>query len=98
MSFPLFLRGMLLVLVVFAITTYVVTQSLWTTVINTALCAVLVQAGYFVGVLVMVWRSRGSRTGETTAPEAEANQASKTDGEPSRPGSRVTGTPRSGQL
>jgi exopolysaccharide production repressor protein len=57
MSFVLFLRGFLGALVVFAIVTYVVTQSLWTTLINTAICAVIIQTGYFLAVLAMVWRS-----------------------------------------
>jgi exopolysaccharide production repressor protein len=75
MSFVLFLRGFIGVLIVFAIVTYVATQSLWTTVINTAICAVIIQAGYFVAVLVMVWRSpeRGAvrePTRKETAPAA----------------------------
>jgi exopolysaccharide production repressor protein len=59
MSFLLFLRGAIGVLLVFAITTYVVTQSLWTTFIQTMICAVLLQIGYFAAVLFLVWRSAG---------------------------------------
>lgn len=55
MSFVLFLRGFIGALVVFAIVTYVATQSLRTTLINTAICAVVIQAGYFVAVLAMIW-------------------------------------------
>lgn len=57
MSFVLFLRGFIGVVAVFAIVTYVATQSLWTTLINTAICAVIIQAGYFLVVLAMIWRS-----------------------------------------
>lgn len=57
MSFLLFLRGFIAVLVVFAIVTYVATQSVWTTLLHTVICAVIIQVGYFLAVLVMVWRS-----------------------------------------
>lgn len=57
MSFVLFFRGMLAVLLVFAATTYFVSDSAWTALWQTAVCAVLLQVGYFVGVLFMIWRS-----------------------------------------
>jgi exopolysaccharide production regulatory protein len=64
MSLPRFLFGMLGVLVVFAVATYAATQSIWTTFIQTLLCAVLIQLGYFAAVLFMVWRSADSKQGE----------------------------------
>ncbi|WP_157019521.1 exopolysaccharide production repressor protein [Mesorhizobium xinjiangense] len=68
MSIPLFLRGFLAVLAVFALTTYIATQSLWTTLVQTLICAVLIQFGYFVAVLFMIWRS-GTRPGGDDADE-----------------------------
>jgi 1,4-dihydroxy-2-naphthoate octaprenyltransferase len=47
MSFLLFFRGMIATLVVFAIATFALTQSAWTTFVSTAICAVTIQVGYF---------------------------------------------------
>lgn len=69
MSFPLFLRGFVIVLVVFAVTTYLFTGSLWTTFIQTVICAVLIQVGYFGAVLFMVWRSAGPQKAEAQKSE-----------------------------
>ncbi len=61
---PRALISMLAVLVVFAVVTYVLNGSLATTAWQTALCAVILQAGYFVGLLFLVRRERQAR--ETT--------------------------------
>ncbi|WP_432422031.1 exopolysaccharide production repressor protein [Rhizobium tropici] len=37
------------------------TNSLWTTFVETIICAVLLQTGYFLGVLYLVWKERRSR-------------------------------------
>ena len=58
MSFLLFLRGYVGALLAFAMMTYVVTGSLWTTFVQTAICAVLIQIGYFAGIVFLVWRRR----------------------------------------
>ncbi|MBB3569909.1 exopolysaccharide production repressor protein [Rhizobium sp. BK491] len=50
--------SMLGTLIVFAIATYFLTNSLSTTLIETAICAVLLQIGYFLGVLYLVWKER----------------------------------------
>jgi exopolysaccharide production repressor protein len=94
MSFLLFLRGLVVVLLVFAITTYVITQSLWTTLIQTVICAVLLQVGYFVAVLFLVWRSAGRPEAEETAKNETLQNLPKEDqtGEVSR----LPGVPRSG--
>lgn len=63
MSFLLFLRGLIGVLVVFAIATYAITQSAWTTFINTLICAVIIQVGYFIAILFMVGRSKPTAKG-----------------------------------
>lgn len=76
MSFLLFLRGFVISLIAFAVANYAITQSLRTTVVNTVICAVLIQLGYFVAILFMVWRSGapgkrgdGASSGETAAAE-----------------------------
>ena len=58
MSFPRFLMGMLGALAAFAIFTFAATQSLWTTVWQTLVCAVLIQIGYFGAVLMLVSRQK----------------------------------------
>ena len=68
MSFLLFLRGLIGVLVVFAIATYAITQSAWTTFINTLICAVIIQVGYFIAILFMVGRTKpAARSAEAVA-------------------------------
>jgi exopolysaccharide production repressor protein len=88
MSFLLFLRGLIGMLLVFAITTYVVTQSFWTTFIQTVVCAVLAQIGYFAAVLFLVWRSADTRKNETV-------EGSPTRDQPSGKVGRLPGGPRS---
>lgn len=58
MSFSLFLRGFLVAIAIFAVVTYFLTQSIWTTVINTIICAALIQIGYVIGILWMVARTK----------------------------------------
>ena len=72
MPFVLFLRGFIGVLVVFAIANYLITQSVWTTLVNTVICAVLIQLGYFVAILFVVWRSG--------APGKQAEKVSRSEG------------------
>lgn len=78
MSLPRFLLGMLGVLVVFAVATYVATQSIWTTFIQTLLCAVLIQLGYFAAVLFMVWRGKDREQDQASsaAPQNSADEKS----------------------
>ena len=91
MSFTLFLRGFILVVAVFATTTYVITGSLWTTLIQTVICAVVIQIGYFAAVLFKVWRSRGKADAafkDETAPDDDEQPASKIAARvPTKPGS-----------
>lgn len=95
MSFLLFLRGFIGVLVVFAIATYAVTQSPWTTVINTVICAVILQAGYFLAVLALVWRPSGrNRQGDAVARSETIQTAAKED-RPAGKAARLPGVPRS---
>jgi exopolysaccharide production repressor protein len=57
-SFLLFLRGLIGALVVFAIVTYLMTHSLWTTFIHTVICGILIQIGYFAAILFLVRRAK----------------------------------------
>lgn len=75
MPFVLFLRGLVLVLIAFAITSYVITGSLWTTLVQTVICALLIQVGYFIAVLFLVWR------GDKKSPDIGGVQA----GDPAKP-------------
>lgn len=72
MSFSLFLRGFLVAIAIFAVVTYILTQSFWTTAINTAICAVLIQIGYVVAVLWMVGRTRSAPSGDAHDQRTEA--------------------------
>jgi exopolysaccharide production repressor protein len=93
MSFLLFLRGFIGVLVVFAIANYLVTQSFWTTFLHTLICAVLLQIGYFAAVLFLVWRSAGQQNGEETA--AKSDTLPKEDHPTRQVVRRLPGVPRS---
>lgn len=45
-------------LLVFAIATYLLNGSLYTTFIQTLMCLVIIQIGYFVGILILVAREK----------------------------------------
>lgn len=63
---PRFIVSMIGALLAFAIATYFMTHSLSTTLIQTVICAILIQIGYFVGVLLLAHRearARGNSTG-----------------------------------
>jgi exopolysaccharide production repressor protein len=90
MSFPLFLRGFIGLLLVFAATTYLITGSAWTTFIETVVVAVLVQIGYFAAVFFLVWRvartrksSSGAVATETVQPLPKDEQVGRLPGAPS---------------
>jgi exopolysaccharide production repressor protein len=96
MSFLLFLRGLVGVLLVFALTSYFLTQSLWTTFIQTVICAILIQLGYFAAVLFMVWRGDGrSSQGSSEAGETPSDKAAGTEGTAPAKTGRLPGVPRS---
>lgn len=96
MSFVLFLRGLVGVLLVFAITTYVITQSLWTAFVQTLICAVLLQIGYFAAVLFLVWRSADKPKDEERAAKVEVLQELPKEDQPAGKVSQLPGMPRSG--
>ncbi|MFS8046203.1 exopolysaccharide production repressor protein [Rhizobium sp. BR 314] len=78
--------SMLGTLAVFAIATYFLTNSLATTLIETAICAVLLQVGYFIGVLYLVWKERKARDASLSEDKASA---------PVGEDAKVTGIPAS---
>ncbi|MBR2689786.1 MAG: exopolysaccharide production repressor protein [Aquamicrobium sp.] len=95
MSFLLFLRGFIAVLVAFAVASYAITQSAWTTFIQTLICAVIIQVGYFIAILFMVWRSgETGKRGETLA-RGENAAASATDIQPKGETAQMPGVGRS---
>ncbi|MDO1584174.1 exopolysaccharide production repressor protein [Rhizobium oryzicola] len=58
---PRALFSMLVVLVVFAISTYLLYGSFWSTVLQTILCAIILQVGYFLAVVFLVRREHALR-------------------------------------
>lgn len=58
---PRFFLSMAIALVAFAIVTYLSTGSIVTTAIQTVICAVLIQVGYFLATLYLVWRTAKQR-------------------------------------
>ncbi len=58
---PRFLLSMSVALVAFAVVTYISTRSIATTAIQTLICAALIQVGYFLATLYLVWRTAKAR-------------------------------------
>ena len=95
MSFPLFLRGFVGLLLVFAATTYVITGSAWTTFIETLVVAVLVQIGYFAAVLFLVWRAAKTQKSRMGAVAIETMQTLPKDEQAAASVSHLSSAPRS---
>lgn len=93
MPFPLFFRGFVITLVVFAVASYAITHSISATIINTVICAVLVQVGYFAAVLLMVWRSGAPNKSKIDSTGREPNLAE--DGKPEGKAAPLPGVGRS---
>jgi exopolysaccharide production repressor protein len=77
MGAPRVFVGMFGTLVVFAIATYFITGSLTTTVVETIAAAILLQIGYFVMVVFLVWKAAGTQTmkaGSDTSTGANASE------------------------
>lgn len=77
MRFAKFLVGMLSVLIAFAVMTYMMSNSIWTTVVETLICAVLIQIGYFGAVLFLVMRERARNAGKRKPLPGEETSAQK---------------------
>ena len=74
---PRFFLSMAIVLVAFAAVTYASTGSVATTAIQTLICAVLIQVGYFLAVLYLTWRAAKARK-DTAEPGQLATDLEKT--------------------
>ncbi len=73
--------SMLGALGVFAIGTFLLTGSVWTTTWQTLVCAVLLQAGYFVTVLALVIKEGRDRR-KMTQGQSAASASAGEDKEP----------------
>jgi exopolysaccharide production repressor protein len=73
--------SMLGALAVFAIVTFLLTGSAWTTAWQTLACAVLLQAGYFVTVLALVIKE-GKNRRKMTQGQSAASAAAGEEKEP----------------
>ena len=60
------------VLIVFAVSAYLITDSLYSAFIQTLICAVLLQVGYFIGILYLVRRERKLREERIPSEAASA--------------------------
>ncbi|MDK1492648.1 exopolysaccharide production repressor protein [Sinorhizobium sp. 7-81] len=58
---PRVFASMIGALVAFAIATYILNGSLISTAIQTLICAVLMQVGYFIAVVFLVWKEARAR-------------------------------------
>ncbi|KQS83049.1 MULTISPECIES: exopolysaccharide production repressor protein [unclassified Rhizobium] len=67
------------VLVVFAAVTFFLTGSAWTTAWQTVACAVLIQIGYFIGVMILVARTNRDRRNAARLQNAVASTAEDKD-------------------
>ena len=66
---------MLLALSAFAIAMYWLTGSAWTALVQTLVCALIIQVGYFIGVLFPVWRSGNvAKDGRRLDQQADAHK------------------------
>ena len=81
---PRVLVSMIGTLAFFAIVTYFITQSLSMTFLETALCAILLQIGYFSGVLFLVRSAEKSRrdalNGASVASDVVPNRSDEKSG------------------
>ncbi|WJH41037.1 exopolysaccharide production repressor protein [Aliirhizobium terrae] len=70
--------SMMAVLIVFAVAAYLTTGSLLTALGQTLLCAIILQVGYFVGVLYLVHREK-SGAGKDRNPDVHSSRQIKED-------------------
>ncbi len=68
--------SMISVLVVFAIAAYLMTGSFVTALVETILCAIILQVGYFIGVLYLVRREKEGAKSDGTPDLRSTSQSS----------------------
>lgn len=69
MKFQRFLIGFIAVLLLFGIVTYVLSQNIWTTLVQTLICAFVIQLGYFLIIVAMVKIRRRRSSSQSNAEE-----------------------------
>lgn len=68
---PRVFASMIGVLLTFAVATYWITGSVYTTFLETVLCAIILQVGYFIGVLFLVGREHARRREKAPAAKVD---------------------------
>ena len=74
---PRFFLSMLFTLLAFAVVSYIATGSIVTALIQTVICAVLIQIGYFLVMLYLVWRTARARQAEAGSRAPGKDEAEK---------------------
>lgn len=69
---PRVFASMIGTLAVFAVAAYVMTGSFWAALLETILCAVILQVGYFIGILYLVRREKQSEAATRSADGSAA--------------------------
>jgi exopolysaccharide production repressor protein len=77
---PRVLISMTIVLLVFAVSAFFISGSVYTAVIHTLICAVILQVGYFIGVLYLVSREKKQREQSLSREAAAAKKDNRRDG------------------
>jgi exopolysaccharide production repressor protein len=70
--------SMMAVLIVFAVAAYLTTGSLLTALGETLLCAIILQVGYFIGVVYLVHREK-TGAGQDRNPDIRSSRQAKDD-------------------
>ncbi|MCG5478982.1 exopolysaccharide production repressor protein [Sinorhizobium alkalisoli] len=91
---PRFFVSMLGALVAFAIATYYLTGSFASTAVQTLICAVLIQVGYFFGVLFLIWKEARERRKLSPTIQAAATEAATEEKQSAKFSLRRVGRPR----
>lgn len=78
------------VLIVFATATFLLTGSAWTTAWQTIACAVLIQVGYFIGVMILMAKTIKDKRNAEQLPNTAASGTEEKDAK----GIRVQTPPR----
>lgn len=83
MKLPRFVLGLIGALLAFFVVTYLLTGSLWSSILETVLCAILIQVGYFIVMLLMVARTKPGETASERSPEGDAHSVEDRPANPS---------------
>ncbi len=67
-------------LAVFAVAAYAMSGSFWTAFIQTVVCALILQIGYFIGIVYLVRREKAQMESERSSGGAPAKSRTDTGG------------------